>query len=227
MNAPLNTLKCRKDDITNNSLSGLPHCFPLSPSQIGLITSAFTIGGLLSAVVAGPVSDRRGRLQPMKAAALLFIIGSILESLSSHFIILVCGRFISGLAAGVSVVVVPMFISETAPAISSGFCGSLTQVTVNFGIFATQLIGHFLSYGRLWRVVLVLPSLVGLAQIVGLFTITESPVWAIRQGDFGTASTIQRRIRPKDFDLNTEMKIWRSTLYPEANGTVYYLNASY
>ena len=47
----------------------------------------------------------------------------------------------------------------------------------------TQLIGLKFATPAAWRYVLLLSSLIGLAQFLISPTMVESPVWAIRNGD--------------------------------------------
>ena len=105
------------------------------------------------------------------------------------------GRFVSGLGAGAAIVVVPIYISEIAPPERKGTFGALTQVTINVGIVVAQVLGYFLSYGQMWRVVLGVAGGIALVQGVGLVGVCESPQWLGSQGRSKAAMEILGRIR--------------------------------
>jgi MFS family permease len=181
----------------------------MNPTELGLVSSIFTLGGFIGALGAGPISATKGRVRAMQLTAVFFTIGPIFEALAPSIPVLSLGRFISGLGAGASVVVVPIFVSEIAPPAERGFFGSFTQVMVNMGIFVTQLLGYFLSYGQMWRVVLAVGGGIGLALGLGLFTICESPKWlATHSGKVRQARDILQRIRGDKFDVEDELNSW-------------------
>jgi MFS family permease len=181
----------------------------MSAAEIGFVSSMFTLGGLIGALGAGPISSQRGRVFAMHLTALFFIIGPVLESLAPSILIMAAGRVISGLGAGASVVVVPIYVSEIAPPAERGFFGSFTQVMVNMGILLSQLLGYFLSYGQMWRVILGAGGAIGIALSAGLFTICESPKWLALQGGKGReAKQLLQKIRGPKFDVEDEYATW-------------------
>ncbi|KAI9709284.1 MAG: hypothetical protein M1820_003404 [Bogoriella megaspora] len=181
----------------------------MTPAEFGLISSIFTLGGLLGALSAGPISQRYGRLKTMLWGTALFTAGPIFEALAQGIAIMVVGRFISGLGAGAAVVVVPIYISEIAPPGEKGFWGSATQVMVNLGIFIAQLLGYFLSKGELWRIILGAGGLFGMLQAAALLLGgVESPKWKADRGMPAEAKRDLRRIRGKKVDVSEEVDGW-------------------
>lgn len=181
----------------------------MTPSQLGLVSSVFTIGGLIGALTAGPITAKYGRVRAMQLTAVVFTIGPIFEALAPSIAILSIGRIISGLGAGASVVIVPIYVSEIAPPAERGFFGSFTQVMVNGGIFLTQLLGYFFSYNSMWRLVLGIGGGIGLVLGASLFTISESPKWLATQSGKGRqAREVLQRIRGPKFDVEDEITSW-------------------
>jgi MFS family permease len=180
----------------------------MTPSEIGLVSSIFTLGGLIGALGAGPISATRGRLPTMRLTTIFFVIGPVFEALAPNIGIMAFGRFISGIGAGASVVVVPIYVSEIAPPAERGFFGSFTQVMVNGGIFATQLLGYLFSYGQMWRVILAVGGGIGLLQIFGLLNAVESPKWMADNGRERQARIALQKIRGSKFDLEEEVGHW-------------------
>lgn len=167
----------------------------MDAAQIGLVSSIFTLGGLVGALMAGRISDRSGRLQTMRLTTVFFAIGPVFEALASSIAIMALGRFISGLGAGAALVAVPIYISEISPPAQKGFFGSFTQIMTNMGIVITQVLGYFLSRGQLWRVILIVAGGIGALQFVGLIGAVESPVWLNDHGRGEQAEQALKKIR--------------------------------
>jgi MFS family permease len=209
LNTPGEVITCkRKSLFAPNLSSGLPQCIKMNPTEIGLVSSIFTLGGFIGALTGGPFSSRLGRLRTMQITTIFFVVGPVFEALAPSIPVMTLGRFISGIGAGASVVVVPIYISEISPPAEKGFFGSLTQVMVNGGIFITQLLGYFLSYGQMWRVVLAAGGAIGAAQAIALLFSAESPHWTADQGKSRKARTMLAKIRGDGFDIEDEMAHW-------------------
>lgn len=210
LNTPQEVITCKRKSLfrKDTASSGLPQCIPMNPTEIGLVSSIFTLGGLIGALTGGPFSSRLGRLRTMQLTTIFFILGPVFEALAPSIPVMALGRLISGIGAGASVVVVPIYISEISPPAEKGFFGSLTQVMVNGGIFITQLLGYFLSYGQMWRVVLAAAGAIGLAQAVGLIFSAESPTWTADQGKGRKARAVLSKIRGDKFDIEDEVSGW-------------------
>lgn len=183
-------------------------CIPMSDAEFATISSVFTIGGLIGALSAGPLSSKRGRLPAMRLTALSYLVGSILETFSNSVFVLASGRFINGLGAGASTVIVPLYISEVAPPNERGIFGAMTQVSINVGILATQTLGYFLSYGNAWRWILGIGIMISSAQAVGLLIVPESPAWLAAHGQGTKARRVLQRIRGKVVDISEEAAGW-------------------
>lgn len=86
----------------------LPQCIPMNPTQFGAVSSLFTLGGLVGALAAGPLSSHHGRLRTMLYTSIFFSIGPVLEALAPNIATMTIGRFVSGIGAGAAMVTVPM-----------------------------------------------------------------------------------------------------------------------
>jgi MFS family permease len=180
----------------------------MNDAQLGIVSSTFTLGGFLGALAIGSICAKHGRVRAMQITTIFFIIGPAFESLAPSIAVIAFGRFVSGLGAGASVVVVPMYVSEIAPPAERGFFGSFTQVMVNGGIFVTQFLGYFLSFGSMWRLVLAIGGFIGVALILGLLTVPESPRWLATNGHIRQSREILQRLRGDKFDIEEEMLSW-------------------
>ncbi|WEW59138.1 Bifunctional purine biosynthesis protein PurH [Emydomyces testavorans] len=183
----------------------------MNPSQFGLVSSSYTLGGLLGALLAGPFSTKYGRLLALRATTAFFILGPIAESLATSIPVFVTGRLLSGVGAGAAIVVGPIYIAEIAPSKDKGFFGAFTQVMTNVGILGTQSLGYFLSKGNLWRIILAVAGLVGLVELLGLLFVPESPIWLAEHQRLAHARRILQRIRGQNADIHAEIKSWQTS----------------
>ena len=189
----------------------------MDATSLAVVSSVYTLGGLLGALSSGPLSSRYGRLLPLRVASIFFILGPLVASLAPNIPVIAIGRFLSGVGAGAALVVVPIYISEIAPPQSKGMFGALTQVGTNIGILLTQVLGYFLSYGAMWRVVLGMAGGVAVVQAVGLLGVVESPEWLATKDRVGFAKKVLRRIRGES-SIEEEIGKW-ATAEEDAEGT--------
>ena len=188
--------------------------------QFALVSSIFTLGGLVGALLSGPFCNNRGRLPAMRLTTASFVVGPLCQSLAPNIPVMALGRFISGLGAGAGVVVVPIYISEVSPPKEKGLFGALTQIMVNFGILVAQLLGYFLSIDSLWRIILGTAGVVGAVQFVALSIVPESPKWLAEHGQPPKAREILRTFRGRKLDINEEVKAWNIDSSEEDIGTM-------
>lgn len=162
-------------------------CIALTESQFGLVTSLFTLGGLVSSFLISPVSKSLGwgRKTCITASATAGIVGSAVLATSSSLAGLGMGRFVQGIGSGIGVVVVPIFINEISPVSLKGSNGVLNQFSIVMGIFVAQAIGASWlgSDGGYWRVVPLVSGAVSVVQLVGSRVVgLESPGWLEGEG---------------------------------------------
>lgn len=190
----------------------------MNPSQFGLVSSIYTLGGLVGALLGGPVSTKYGRRLALQATTFFFILGPVAETLSPSISLLALGRFLSGVGSGAAIVVGPIYVSEVAPPHSRGFFGAFTQVMTNVGILLTQTLGYFWSHDSLWRLILAVAGALGALELLGLFMIPESPKWLAENRQVGHARKVLQRIRGRNADIEAEMEGWRAASITPPSG---------
>lgn len=183
----------------------------MNTDQFAVVSSIYTLGGLLGALSAGSFCNKHGRLRTMRLTTLFFVVGPLLESLAVNMALLCLGRFISGIGAGAAVVVVPIYISEIAPPKEKGLFGAFTQVMINLGILVTQILGYFFSRDNMWRIILAAAGGIGVVQLLGLLLVPESPKWLAEHHSPERARAILRRIRGHKVNIEEEAKAWNIT----------------
>lgn len=152
----------------------------LSDSQVGFITSIFSVGGLISSTVSSSLSTQLGLRTCFILTSISYILGSVIESMASSYSSMLLGRFISGIGGGLAIVFVPLYMNEISPMGIRGFLGSMTQISINLGILFTQVLALRWSDEYSWRRLLWMAALLGLISLICSFTIlSESPKWII------------------------------------------------
>jgi sugar porter (SP) family MFS transporter len=208
LNTPMDVITCKKKSIYSTTRVSLPQCIGMTELEKGLVTSMFTLGGLMGALAAGPYAAVKGRKPAMHICTVFFIVGPVFEALAQDIGVMAVGRTISGIGAGAAIVCVPIYIAEIAPSAHKGFFGVFTQLMCNVGILIAQLLGYFLSYGQYWRIVLGAGGVIGLIQAAGLFLAVESPRWLSEEGRSEETRQNLRRIRGEGYDIDKELHGW-------------------
>ncbi len=126
--------------VINGAASAIQSTFGLSPLELGFVVSIALIGSAVGAWFAGTLAERFGRRRVMLIAAVLFLASAIGQAFPFAAADLTVWRFIGGFGIGVASVMAPMYIAEIAPAKLRGRMGSMQQLAIVVGIFATGLI---------------------------------------------------------------------------------------
>jgi MFS family permease len=180
----------------------------MNTDQFAVVSSIYTLGGLMGALVAGPCCNRLGRLNTIRITTLFHAIGPIFECLAPNIGLLSLGRVVSGIGSGASLVVVPIYISEVSPPREKGLFGALTQIMVNLGILLAQVLGYFLSRDNLWRIILAVAGGIAFVQLFGLLFVPESPKWLAEHYNPQRGRNVLRKLRGRAADLDEEVKAW-------------------
>lgn len=190
---------------------GFVKCIPMSPTQIGLATSIFSIGGLIGSFYVGTIADKIGRKKTSLLHCVLYVIGSTINGFSNGLGQLLVGRFVVGLAAGSAIVITSLYINEVSPVNCKGLLGSMNQVSINCGILLTQLLALSWSNDNQWRLLLFMAAILGVINFIALlFYVHESPVWLANHGANTEAFTVLHRIRGGSYSLATdEVNSWK------------------
>lgn len=153
--------------------------YPDSVTQGG-ITASMSGGSFLGALVAGVLSDWRGRKPVIQLSGCFWMVGAAIQSSSQNIGQLIAGRVIAGIGIGLASAQVPVYIAEIAPKRIRGRLGSMFQWAVTWGI----MIMFYISYGctfiegpasfrTAWGI-MILP---GAILVAAVFVVPESPRW--------------------------------------------------
>ena len=192
--------------------------------QISHIVGAVLLGGLVSSITAGWLSNFFGRKKMIVAASAMFLIAIPVVSLSlDSYFFLYAGRVLQGMSAGYMAVVMPMYLTETLPPAIRGrgtgvfqFClglglvvaaGAGCLVATRYGASDTaDAAGRVAAWGaNFWWTMLPVAVL-----FLGSLWLPESPVWlegrkedkGLKTKDKGEASMLNLLTLPRYIDLS-------------------------
>ncbi|XP_047233273.1 solute carrier family 2, facilitated glucose transporter member 11-like [Girardinichthys multiradiatus] len=154
-----------------------------------LIVSAFSLGGLLGALLAGPMAVRFGRKASLLLNNSFLLVGAVVVltcKVAKSFEMIILARFLVGINSGVSMNIQPMYFGESAPKHLRGAVAFSSAVFTAFGIFFGQVVGltELLGSEPLWPYLLASNALPALIQLATLPWFPESPRYLlIDRGD--------------------------------------------
>ena len=153
---------------------------PLDTFQLGEVASASLLGAMGAAAALIYLGDSKiGRKLELQVASVLFTLGTLAQSLSPSFTLVLLGRCLYGLGIGSAMHVAPLYIAETSPDNLRGKLVSLKEAAIVGGIVLGYGAGAlFGGNDEGWRSVYqsVLPLEV-LMMLGAFFAAPESPRW--------------------------------------------------
>ncbi len=181
------------------------------------IVSIMMVGAALGAAGAGTLSYRLGRRTSLLVGALLFVAGALLCAFAGGVATLMIGRVVLGLAIGIVAFTSPLYISEVAPSHWRGAMVSLYQLMVTIGILLAFVSDSLLTPSGNWRLMLGIIVVPGLAFLVAVLFLPESPRWFLLHGRDEQARMVLRGLRddPAEVEreiegIRTELTVWQS-----------------
>ncbi|TRM62904.1 general substrate transporter [Schizophyllum amplum] len=174
--------------------NGLPTCIYMDDFTFSIVTSVFTVGGLLGSLGSNYVSDKWGRKGAARASSLFVAVGAGLMAASQSVAMLAIGRILVGVGSGIGLCVGPVYLAEIAPPRISGSLGVLTQLGIVFGIMITQALGLRFSTPTEWRLVLFISCALSVVQFLVSPLMLESPAWLGGHGHADAKQYVTQRI---------------------------------
>jgi MFS transporter, SP family, sugar:H+ symporter len=195
----------------NGTQDGLKSAFALSEGGLGFTVGSLLLGCMAGSFLAGRLADAFGRRNVMMMAALLFLIGAIIQGFADSQAVFVIARIMGGMAVGAASVLSPAYISEVAPANIRGRMTTMQQIMIITGLTAAFLVNYWLAntagkstelfWGgyEAWRWMYWAQAVPAAIFLIALLFIPESPRYLVSKGRdeeaknvlaklFGTAS---------------------------------------
>jgi SP family sugar:H+ symporter-like MFS transporter len=179
----------------------------LSPRNgLGFAVSSLLIGCFIGAFFAGRLADVMGRRNVMMLAAVLFLVGALLQGFAEDHTIFVLARIMGGMAVGAASVLSPAYISEVAPASIRGRMTTVQQIMIITGLTAAFVVNWYLAreagestatywYGlEAWRWMYLMQALPAAIFLLALLMIPESPRYLVSKGRDEQARTVLTKL---------------------------------
>lgn len=172
--------------------------YGFNDSQQELIVSMALIGAIVGSAVAGFTGDKFGRKPVVCAAAIAFIIGSILMAAANGYGLLLFGRFVVGLGIGVASNTVPIYIAEISSPESRGALVTINVLFITTGQFVSYIVASiFAEVWDGWRYMLGIGALPAIVQLIAMIVLVpETPRWLVSKGRSAEAAVVLHQIRP-------------------------------
>ncbi|WP_439539580.1 sugar porter family MFS transporter [Sphingomonas sp.] len=186
----------------NGTQDGLKSAFTLNDTTLGFTVGSLLIGCFIGAFFAGTLADKMGRRNVMRLAAILFLVGALVQGFAHDQTIFVIARIVGGMAVGAASVLSPAYISEVAPANIRGRMTTVQQVMIITGLTAAFVVNYYLAQAagsslalfwagiEAWRWMYLMQALPAAVFLIALFFIPESPRYLVAKGRDTEALTV-------------------------------------
>lgn len=190
----------------NGTQDGLKSAFQLSDEGLGFTVGSLLLGCMAGSFLAGRLADALGRRNVMMLAAILFLIGAIIQGFAHEQLIFVIARFMGGMAVGAASVLSPAYISEVAPANIRGRMTTIQQIMIITGLTAAFVVNYALAHSagksteifwggyEAWRWMYWMQAIPAAIFLVALFFIPESPRYLVSKGRDAEAKVVLGRL---------------------------------
>lgn len=190
----------------NGTQDGLKSAFQLSDEGLGFTVGSLLLGCMAGSFLAGRLADALGRRNVMMLAAILFLIGAIIQGFAHEQLIFVIARFMGGMAVGAASVLSPAYISEVAPANIRGRMTTIQQIMIITGLTAAFVVNYALAHSagksteifwggyEAWRWMYWMQAVPAAVFLAALFFIPESPRYLVSKGRDAEAKVVLGRL---------------------------------
>jgi DHA1 family bicyclomycin/chloramphenicol resistance-like MFS transporter len=134
----------------------------------------FFFMGQAGQLIFGPLSDRYGRLVPMRIGFLLYIIGCIAAAISPSLTLIFAARFVAGLGAAALSVSAVSSVRDRFAGDKMARTMSLVMTIFLFVPIIAPILGTAILAISSWQVVFLVPPVIGIVVFIWSFRLRES-----------------------------------------------------
>ena len=212
--------------VISGALPFVKNAFKLSVEAEGTVVSALLWGAVIGTLISGMLSSKLGRRKTILVSAVIFVIGSILCSISPSEHLLIAARLFLGIAVGVASFTAPLYLSEISPQKVRGCLISMYQLMITIGIVLAFLSNTWLaSYatfwgmtGGHWRIMLGVIAAPAAIMFLGVLFLPESPRWLLLNGFKDRAVAVFKGMHLDQAEIAAEVKAIEDSLKVKQNG---------
>ena len=166
-----------------------------------LIVSIVVIGGLVGALMAKYLTSLTGRRKAILVTTQVFLLGTLIVTLTDNIYFLIMGRFILGVAIGFASMIAPMYLAEISPSRHRGQSVFFYQLSVTIGFVVAYTINFIFSDTGNWRAMFAVGLIPAILLAIGIWILPESPRWLISKNRDHDAEKIINQFFATDKDM--------------------------
>lgn len=195
-------------DIGVNTGAGplLQSSLSLSNFQLEIFFGSLNLFAMIGALSSHYINDKFGRCKSFIVAAIIFIVGSVIQSTAINYEMLMVGRAFVGLGVGFGLAVDPIYISEISQASHRGYLVTWSEFAINLGIvfgFVSGLLFATVDENVAWRYMFALGVILPCVVIyLASFVMPESPRWLVTNNREEEARTVLQSVYPEGYNVN-------------------------
>lgn len=148
--------------------------------------------------MSGVLADSLGRKRVVLLADAAFILGAVLQAVTSSLPGMIAGRSIVGLAVGAGSFVAPLYIAELSPAPFRGRLITINILFVTLGQVVAYIVGWaFVQWGNEntgWRWLVGLGAMPAAMQCFVMLFMPETPRWLVKVGREDDARAVLNKV---------------------------------
>ena len=157
------------------ALPAVQKALDISDTQIGLITAAYMLPGVLLAIPLGYLADRFGRRVVFSSTALLYGLAGAAQALSPSFAVLIGLRVVQGVGFAALMPLSVTLIADTYRGSEQVRAQASRQVSMTLSELVLPLVGATLA-GLSWRAPLAAQGLLIPIAVAGFFLLDDGRV---------------------------------------------------
>lgn len=166
----------------------------LSYGDKEIITSATSLGALITSIFAGTAADIFGRKPCIMFSNVLFVIGACLQVSAHKFWQMAAGRLVMGFGVGIGSLISPLFISEIAPKMIRGRLTVINSLCLTGGQLIAYGCGAGFNYvNNGWRILVGLSLIPTVIQFTCFLFLPDTPRYYVMKGNYSKAAEVLKK----------------------------------
>lgn len=194
----------------------------------GTAVALYEVGAAIGAVSCFWLGARFGRKRPTVAAAIVVLVGVVLQASSFQLPQLIVARIVTGLGVGAFTATIPSWIAESAEA---NHRGRLVMIEGSGAIFGVMFVGwlefgfYFVPHNSArevsWRFPIAFQAVFPLIVLCVAPFLAESPRWLLAQDRQAEGRAVLARLSDEDEDsevVAARAQVVLNSLYADSQG---------
>lgn len=179
---------------TDLYLPGLPKIaahYGATVSSVAVTITACVVGLAVGQVIAGPVSDAKGRRRPLLLGVAVFVASSLACAAAPSVVTLDLARLLQGLAGGAGIVIARAMVRDLYSGVEAARAFSALGAVVSLGPILSPVVGGVLLPFVGWRGLFGVLAGIGIALVAAVVVLTRETLPRGRRHDGGLREALR------------------------------------